>query len=104
MNIPDQTIELVKKWLDNPPSVSQEELEACRKSALATALPAALTAAAIDAASANYVADANYADSDDSDIALPAYAAYAADSAYVDASYVAQYWVKRYEKLAQKEA
>jgi len=33
MNIPDQTIELVKKWLDNPDSVSKEERKANRKSA-----------------------------------------------------------------------
>ena len=27
MNTPDQTIALVKKWLDNPDSVSKEELK-----------------------------------------------------------------------------
>ncbi len=65
-------IELVKKWLADNDSVSQEELKDNR--------------AAADAAySAAYAADAAY---------YAAYAAYAADAAY---------WVKRYDKLKEKE-
>jgi len=65
-------IELVKKWLADNDSVSQEELKDNRAAAYAAA----------------YSADAAYA------------YAYAADAAY---SADAAYWVKRYDKLKEKE-
>jgi len=68
-------IELVKKWLDSPGSVTRQELKDNR-------------AAAYDAAA--YAADAAYA----------AYAA-AAD-AYAADAYAAAYWVKRYEELKEQ--
>jgi hypothetical protein len=68
-------IKLVKKWLADPASVSQEELKDNR-----TAANAAANAAA-------YAADAD------------AYAA-AADAPYIND---AAYWVKRYEKLKGQE-
>jgi hypothetical protein len=68
-------VELVKKWISDPESVTQEELEACAAYAAAVAydVAAAATAAAADA-----------------------YATAAA--AYADAD-AAAYWVKRYEYL-----
>ena len=72
-------IELVKKWLADNDSVSQEELKDNR-------------AAAYDAY------DAAYAAYDAADAAYAAYDAY--DAAYAAA---AAYWVKRYDKLKEKE-
>ena len=102
MNKHEKTIGLVKKWLDNPDSVSKEQLKLNRESALSTALPAALPKALNDAAACSYDAHANYDDTEYSDDALYAYAVLAADAAYVDAADVSYYWVKGYEKLAQK--
>jgi hypothetical protein len=86
-------IELVKEWLADPASVSQEELKDNRVAAYAA--DAAAYAAAADAPA--YAACAAFA----------AYAADAADAAYAtdDAAYIddAAYWVKRYEKLKEQE-
>jgi len=71
-------IELVKKWLDNPESVTQQELDDN-----------------LDAAKvAYYAANAAYATAE---------AYYAADfaAAYADATH-AKYWVKRYEELKEQ--
>ena len=72
-------IELVKKWLADPTSVTQQELEDNR-------------AVADVAANAAYYAD--YA----------ANAAYAADYAATDAADAAEvkHWVKRYEELKEQ--
>jgi hypothetical protein len=50
MNIPDQTIELVKKWLDNPESIGKEE----RKHAAARAFAAYAAYADNDADGAKF--------------------------------------------------
>ena len=77
-------IELVKKWLADPASVSQQELKDNRNAADACAY------------AANYPSD--YTD---------AYAAYAARAAaayvyaYVYAARAAAYWVERYEELTK---
>ncbi len=89
MNTPQETIELVKKWLYDPESVSKEELQKA----------ADVTAAAADDA---YAAD---------DVnAAAAYAANAAAANAANAAYAAAYaaddaknWVKKYEKLAHKD-
>ncbi len=76
-------IELVKKWLNNPYSVTQEELKANVDAAYAAAN------AAYDAAYDAYDAACAAAD-----------AAYdAANDAYADAAY----FVKKYEKLTEGE-
>ena len=80
-------IELVKKWLADNDSVSQQELKDNRAAAYANANVYATAY------------DAGYA---------AAYAAYAADVAAYDAAagYAtanAAYWVKRYEELEQGE-
>ena len=79
-------IELVKKWLADPTSVTQQELKDNRK--------AAYDAFADDTG--------NYADATtnaaDADAYFAAYAAYAADAA--DAA-DASYWVRRYEELTK---
>jgi len=72
----NEHIELVKKWLADPESVTKQDMEA----------NAANTAAAYAAANAVYAA--------------AAYAAAAADS---DSDSDAAYWVKRYEKLKEQE-
>jgi len=75
-------IALVKKWLANPKSVTQEELLDNKD-------------AAFDAV------DAAYADS-----AVAAYAAYAACAAYAAKAAKATkatHWVKRYEELMEQE-
>ena len=77
-------IELVKKWLANPESVTQQELSDNRTSAYAD------TDAAYDAA---YMANSAAAD-----------AAYWADEAANSANSVAAdaaYWVKLYEELTK---
>ena len=74
-------IELVKKWLADPASVSQEELKDNR-------------AAAVNAAS--YVAYA----ADAADAAAAAAAAY--DAAF-DYAADAAYWVKRYDEFKEQE-
>ena len=83
-------IELVKKWLADPKSVSQEELERT----------AAAARVAADSAYATY-ADAAYADT----YAADAAAAAAADGAtYANAAAGATYakhWVKKYEERTQ---
>ncbi len=73
----NEHIELVKKWLADPESVTKQDMEA-------NAADAALAAA-------NTANTADYADA--------AYAAYAAAAA-VNA---ADYWVKRYNELKEKE-
>ncbi len=84
-------IELVKKWLADPSSVSLEELQANANAAYAAAdayaghAYAAVYAAAQDA----YAYAAVYAD------AAAAADAYAAD---------AKYWVKCYEELVETDA
>jgi len=78
-------IELVKKYLADPISVTKDELKANRDAAAdAAADDAYYYADAADAA--DYYADAAYAAAD---------AAYAADVAY------AAYYVKRYEELTK---
>jgi len=67
-------IELVKKWLADPTSVTQQELEDNR-------------------AAADYAANAAYYAAAD--------AAYAADYAAADAAEV-KHWVKRYEELKEQ--
>ena len=81
-------IELVKEWLADPASVSQEELKDNR-----VAADAAYNAAADAADAAAYVAYA-------ADTAANA-AAYAA---YADGAYAANAadWVKRYEELVEQ--
>ena len=74
-------IELVKKWLDDPDSVTVDELKV--NAYAASAASAAYAASAASAASAAYAA---------SD-----FAAYAAYAAAADAA--AAYWVKKYEEL-----
>lgn len=99
-------IELVKKWLADPKSVTQQELDdnhTATKVAYCAADYAAAYAA--DAAyAAAYAIDAAAADSDYA--AAYAYAAYvdadsdnAAAYAYADA---AKYWVRRYEELKEQ--
>ena len=87
-------IELVKKWLADPDSVTQEELKQNCTDADAAAYAAAEAAAA--AAYAAYAAAAYAA-------AYIADAAAAAD-AYADAADAdaAAYWVERYEALEKK--
>ena len=75
-------IELVKKWMADKDSVTQQELSDNRASAYA-AYAACAAAVAVAAANAAYAAYA-YADAD---------AAYWADKA--------AYWVKRYEELTK---
>ena len=77
-------IELVKKWLADPASVSQQELEDNRAAAAYAAACACFMCA--DAYAAYAAAYAAYADT-----AADA-AAYAADAAY---------WVERYEELTK---
>ena len=74
-------IELVKKWLDNPKSVSQEELERT-------------AAAARDAANSAY---ATYAAASRAALA----AARAADAADAAGATYAKRWVERYEELTK---
>ena len=70
-------IELVKKWLADPASVSQEELKDNRAAAVNAASYVAYAADAADAADAAYDAAFDYA----------------ADAAY---------WVKRYDEFKEK--
>ena len=83
-------IELVKKWLDDPDSVTREELRENSDSAYAAY-------AAADDAYAAYAAAALAAD----------YAADAADAAdlaaHMSAVYAAAKYVKRYEELTEGE-
>ncbi len=93
-------IELVKKWLDNPDSVTQEELKANVDAANAAyddvanaAANAAYAAyAAADVASAAAAYDAAYDAYDD-----------VANAAAYDAAAYAAYFVKKYEKLTEGE-
>tara|TARA_R110002072_G_scaffold298402_1_gene472310 strand:- start:77 stop:346 length:270 start_codon:yes stop_codon:yes gene_type:complete len=84
-------IDLVKKWLDNPESVSEEELE--RAADAANAARAAARAASRATAVAVYGATAN--------------AARAASRAAVDGNTAranvdhAKYWIEIYEELTQ---
>ena len=73
-------IELVKKWLNDPESVTKEELKANRDAAYIHYDPNEVTAYAARAASADY------------DATL-----YMACAYYTDATY----WVKRYEELGE---
>jgi hypothetical protein len=87
-------IELVKKWLANPESVTQQELEDNRDAAA----DAAYAAAYVDyAAAADYAAHAA-ADYDDDYAYYADVASYAAAASYnTDAAY----WVKRYEEITK---
>lgn len=69
-------IKLVKKWIADPSSVSQQELKENRTAAYAAY-------AAADTDTAAYIA------------------AYAAADAYADDADGATYWVKRYEELSK---
>jgi hypothetical protein len=87
-------IELVKKWLDDPTSVTQQELEDNRNAADAAN---AANAANYDAAtSVPFYAAAYYA---------AFYASYVdSDYAYADdAAANAVFWVKRYEELKEQD-
>jgi hypothetical protein len=75
---------LVKKWLADKDSVSQEEL----KVSVAAACDA-YTVAAYDTEAAYYAAYADY------------YAYYAAEAAYYADDSSAGYWVTRYEELTK---
>ena len=90
-------IELVKKWLADPQSVTQAELEANADYAYDAAYDAWAAADTYDAANdAAYVAwAAAYAAND---------AAYVAWAAAYDAARTADaaYWVKRYEELTNE--
>lgn len=92
-------IELVKKWLDDPSSVTVEQLRVNTESADSAADAAVDAVDAAYAAAAAYAAyDADYA----ADAAAAAYAddAYAADAAYAAARTAdAEYYVKKYEEL-----
>ena len=80
-------IELVKKWLDDPSSVTVDELRENSDSAYAAAALAADAADALAAAAA-YAADS----------------AYAADlAAHMSTVYAAAKYVKRYEELTEGE-
>ena len=101
-------IELVKKWLADPESVSAEELKRAADAAHAdaTAVSYAAAVATADAADAAAYADAT-AVSYAADAAATA-AAHAADedaaNIAVDAKYWVnhvKYWVKRYEELTK---
>jgi hypothetical protein len=71
-------IELVKKWLANPKSVTQQELQSnC------------------DAAYADCLANAAAADTNA--------VLYAADYAYAGDDVNAEYWVNRYEELKEQD-
>jgi hypothetical protein len=84
-------IELVKKWLADNDSVTQEELRANAGSA-------------VDAAgAADVAADAAYAAANAAAYYATYAAYYAADFAYYGANdaRVARYWVKHYEELTK---
>ena len=80
MQKPEETIELVKKWLADPESVSQEELEANYRTAWAA-----------------WVADARVDDA--ASAAVRAAASAAAD--WADGAAWAEYWVELYEELTK---
>jgi len=88
-------IELVKKWLDDPESVTQEELKANAEAAAAYA----------DAWAADAWAAAAYADAWAADARAAAYAyayataAWAAEDAATYAAAAAAHWVKKYEEM-----
>jgi hypothetical protein len=86
MKNPD--IELIKKWLDKPESVSQEELERTAAAADAADAAAAAAAAAVVVAAFRAVA----ADAD----VVAAFRAVASRAASR-----AKHWVERYEELTQ---
>ena len=101
-------IKLVKKWLADPTSVTQQELEdnrdaadAATDAAYADAAHAATDAAYADAAHAAHAAYAYAAYA----YAAATYAAYAAAAAAAYAAYDddadAKKWVKRYEELTK---
>ena len=82
----NEHISLVKKWLNDPDSVSQKELEDNDDAAADAAYTAAETAAAADAAADAAAAAAVAAAAAAADVA------WAADNAY--------HWVERYEELS----
>ena len=97
-------IELVKKWLNNPDSVTVEELKANVDAAYAARFyAAAYTAYTVANAAAN-AAYAAYAAADVASAAADA-AAYddVANAAAYDAAAYAAYFVKKYEKLTEGE-
>ena len=73
-------IELVKKWLADPDSVTQQELEDNRDAANSAYAATAYSASAVYAADSAYAANA------------------AADARSADA----EYWVKLYEELPEQ--
>jgi hypothetical protein len=89
-------IELVKKWLANPKSVTQQELQANCDAAYADCL--AKAAAAFYA-----TAYASYVDADSAAEATLYATLYAADYAYAGDDVNAEYWVNRYEELKEKD-
>ena len=92
-------IELVKKWLANPESVTRQELKDNRTAYAAYAAKEASDVAKAYADDADEVAYAVHADY----AAAVVYAAYAADAAYAYDAADAAYWVKRYEELREQE-
>ncbi len=91
-------IELVKKWLDNPDSVTQEELKANVDAA--NAADAAYDDVANAAANAAYAA---YAAADVASANAAYDAAYDAYDDVANAAAYAAYFVKKYEKLTEGE-
>ena len=85
--MPNKHIELVKKWLADPKSVSQEELEANWDEAFV----------AYDAAYDAHAARSDYT------AARANYTANAARTAARDRSANAAYWVNKYEELTNGE-
>ena len=87
-------IELVKKWLADPASVTQQELQdncdAAYADCLAKAAAAFYATAYATYTAVFYTANATYA------------AVYAADYAYAGDDVNAEYWVNRYEELKEQ--
>ncbi len=82
MNTPDQTMQILKKWIDNPESVAQAELNQAHA----------------NSREAFYYA----ADDVTRDVAYIAYTAFS--FAFSFAIDDVNFWLNEYEKLAQKEA
>ena len=99
----NEHIALVKKWLANKDSVSQEELEdnATAAEAAAKSAPAYDAAYACYDANAYDAADACYGADAAADAAYYAWAA--AYAATYDAA-LAAYYVKKYEELTNEQA
>ena len=91
-------LELVKKWLVNPESVSAEERD--QAAVNATRIAAKTAAAVYRAANGIDVVSAAVIDAETAD-GIAAAVAYAADAARVDDVAGAKYWVERYEALTK---